>query len=107
MSHGRVRIKRNVIMLRLNCFISVAPDKREQAIEMATQLTEASRKEAGCIAYDIFCSATRPDVLLICETWADEAALDAHKQTEHYRRLAVEGLRSIAQLKGETFRFEK
>ena len=94
-------------MLRLNCFISVAADKRDEAIALATELTEASRKEAGCIAYDIFCSATRPDVLLICETWADEAALEAHTLTEHYKRLAVDGLRSIAQLKGEIFPFGK
>lgn len=94
-------------MLRLNCFISVAADKRDEAIRLAQELTEESRKEAGCIAYDIFCSATRPDVLLICETWADEASLEAHKLTEYYRRLAVDGLRSIAQLKGEVFHFDR
>lgn len=31
-------------------------------------------QQDGCIAYDVFASATRPGVLLICETWRDEAA---------------------------------
>lgn len=47
----------------------------------AVALTEKSRKHAGCIAYDTFQNATRSDVFMICETWADQASLDAHSAT--------------------------
>ncbi len=56
-------------MLRLNCFIRVEDDKYEIVLEAARRLTEASLLQEGCVAYDIFRSATRPNVLMICETW--------------------------------------
>ena len=65
-------------MIRLNCFISVSPENREKVLAAAKRLTAASLKQEGCIAYDIFESATRPEVLMFCETWRDQASLEAH-----------------------------
>lgn len=55
-------------MIRLNVFIRTTESNREELLRTARELTAASVKDAGCIAYDIFESATRPDVLMICET---------------------------------------
>ena len=49
-------------MIRLNVFIQVEEANRAAVLEEAKALTEASLKEEGCVAYDIFESATRPDV---------------------------------------------
>ena len=57
-------------MIRLNVFIRTTESNREELLRTARELTAASVKDAGCIAYDIFESATRPDVLMICETWS-------------------------------------
>ncbi len=65
-------------MLRLNCFIKVSADNSAEVLAAAKRLTEASLLQDGCVAYDIFESATRPEVLMICETWRDQTALDAH-----------------------------
>ena len=91
-------------MLRLNCFISVAPEKREEVIEAAKRLTAASLKQDGCVAYDIFESATRPNVLMICETWRDKDALKAHSESEVFLR-DVATMRSLSEMKLETFEF--
>lgn len=55
-------------MLRLNVFIQVSADNRAAVMEVAKELVACSLKDNGCIAYDIFESATREDVLMICET---------------------------------------
>lgn len=91
-------------MLRLNCFIQVSAENRAEVLNEAKLLTEASLKQDGCVAYDIFESATRPDVLMICETWRDQAALDAHSASEIFEQ-TVSKMKSLAQFKLETFTF--
>lgn len=93
-------------MLRLNCFIKVEPARRAEVILAAINLTEESRKEDGCVAYDIFESATIPEHLMICETWRDEAALEAHKNSEHFKRY-VGIIRGIAEMHLETMELKK
>ncbi len=51
-------------MLRLNCFIKVSAENKAEVLAAAKRLTEASLKQEGCVAYDVFESATRPDVLI-------------------------------------------
>ncbi|MBD5338133.1 MAG: antibiotic biosynthesis monooxygenase [Bacteroides sp.] len=91
-------------MLRLNCFIQVNPEKRETVLAAARRLTEASLLQEGCIAYDIFESATRRDVLMICETWSDEEALKAHSESDVFVK-EVGVMRANAEMKLETFKF--
>lgn len=52
-------------MLRLNCFIKVAEENRATVVNAAKALVEASRKEDGCLAYDLFESATIPEHLCV------------------------------------------
>ena len=91
-------------MLRLNCFIQVNPENRETVLAAARRLTEASLLQEGCIAYDIFESATRRDVLMICETWSDEEALKAHSESDVFVK-EVGVMRANAEMKLETFKF--
>lgn len=91
-------------MLRLNCFIRVKEENRTAVLEAAKTLTAASVEQAGCIAYDIFESATRKDVLMICETWKDQESLDAHSASDVFVE-QVGIMRSLAEMKLETFSF--
>lgn len=91
-------------MIRLNVFIQVSAERRTATLEAAKALTACSLQDKGCIAYDIFESATRPDVLLICETWTDADALAAHSATEHFERY-VGQIEQLGQMKLEQFEF--
>lgn len=93
-------------MIRLNCFIKVSEKNRAEVLEAAKRLTAASLCQDGCIAYDIFESATRPEVLMICETWADGASLDAHAASEPFEK-EVKIIRELAEMKLESFPFSK
>lgn len=91
-------------MIRLNVFIQVEEKNHEAVVLAAKELVEASLKDKGCVAYDLFQSTTRPDVLMICETWADEVSLSAHEVSTHFTTL-VPKIQSLAAMKLEKFAF--
>ena len=91
-------------MIRLNVFIRTTESNREELVRTAKELVAASLKDEGCVAYDLFDSATRNDVLMICETWSDAKALAAHEATAHFSTL-VPRLNELGELKLEKFVF--
>lgn len=91
-------------MLRLNCFFQANEGCYDDALSAALALTAASRADAGCVAYDVMESATRPDVFMICETWTDGDALAAHAAAPHFA-LYVGQLERLGTLKLEQFAF--
>lgn len=93
-------------MIRLNCFVKVKEENKKEVLEAAHRLTEASLKQDGCIAYDIFESATRPDVLMFCETWRDQQALDGHATSPEFIR-ETKLIHDLADLKVERLSFDR
>jgi quinol monooxygenase YgiN len=91
-------------MIRLNVFIQAAAGNASAIVEVSKELVAASLKDEGCVAYDIFTSATRDDVMMICETWRDAEALSAHEATAHFTTL-VPKLQTLGSLKIEKFEF--
>ena len=84
-------------MIRLNVFIRTTDSNREEVVNTAKELVAASLKDEGCVAYDLFESTTRKDVLMICETWSDAKALTAHEQASHFTTL-VPRLHQLGQI---------
>ena len=91
-------------MIRLNVFIQVSAENRAAVLESAKELVAYSLKDNGCIAYDVFESATRSDVLMICETWKDAESLSAHEKADHFVAL-VPKIQGLAAMKLEKFEF--
>jgi quinol monooxygenase YgiN len=52
-------------------------------------LTEASRAEPGCLMYQPHRDPENPNVIFLYEQYADEAALQAHGESEHFKTYAV------------------
>lgn len=91
-------------MIRLNVFIQVNESNRTAALKTAKELVAQSLKDNGCIAYDVYESATRNDVLMICETWQDADSLAAHEKAAHFVTL-VPKLQELGDMKLEKFEF--
>ena len=91
-------------MIRLNCFIQVSAENRAELLAAAKELVAASLNDNGCIAYDIFESATRPEVMMICETWKDAACLDVPMHAPHFTAL-VPKIQALGAMKIEQFEF--
>jgi len=56
------------------------------------ELTKASRAEPGCASYNTHFVEDDADMVVIYEQYRDEAALEAHRATQHFERFAVGGL---------------
>ncbi len=79
--------KIQLVMLRLNCFFQAnSPEDYKTALEAAVELTLKSRNHEGVVAYDVFESATREDVFMICETWQNQEVLDKHAATPEFEK---------------------
>lgn len=55
-------------------------------------LTLGSRSEPGCISYIAHFLADDPCTALIYEQYTDDAALDHHRNTPHFKQHAIGGL---------------
>lgn len=91
-------------MIRINCFFQANENQYGEALEAAIALTAASQQDAGVISYDCFESATRADVFMICETWENQAALDAHKASAHFQTYVTQ-LEKLGYIKIEQLEF--
>ena len=50
---------------------------------------EASRREPGCVNYDLHTSADEPGLFVLYENWRDAAALEEHFAQPHSSALAA------------------
>ena len=70
-------------MVHIHARITVKPESAAAAKGILTTLVHASRKEAGCIAYELFQRADAPHEFRTIEQWADKAAVDGHMGSAH------------------------
>jgi quinol monooxygenase YgiN len=73
-------------MIVLYATIPLASEHREEALEMVRDLVVASRAEDGVLDYRATTDVEDPDTLRFVEQYEDEAALQAHLETDHYER---------------------
>ena len=59
------------------------PEKREALLAGARIVIAATRKEEGCLSYDLHQSVSDPDCLVFVERWTTREALGAHFETPH------------------------
>jgi len=73
------------------CFaVSVEVEEQHWAEvrRVLAELTECSRREPGCVTYLTQQSKENPRRFYIFERYRDPAALDVHRASEHFQRLA-------------------
>jgi len=60
------------------------------------KLTTESRKEPGCLMYQVHKHKTDPRRFFIYEQYKDDAAMEAHRTSSHFLQLAKKDLPKIA-----------
>ena len=59
---------------------------QESAVEgILRGMIGPTRKEPGCLRYELYASADPEPQFVLIEAYADQAALEAHRATEHYK----------------------
>lgn len=74
-------------MLKVIAEDFIHTDRLEEVTPLYRELVEKTKQEPLCIAYDLFVDQKDPGHFVFIEEWPDQAALDAHCQSEHFRRL--------------------
>ncbi len=59
------------------------PDKVKEAKALLLGLVEPTRKEAGCLQYDLLQNQADPTDFTFVEEWESDEILDAHLASEH------------------------
>ena len=84
-------------MICLAVTFVVKPGHEDEAIGLFARLTEATRAEPGCRMYLAHRSTDDPRRFFLYEQYDDRAALDAHRASDHFARLAAGGLFPIVE----------
>jgi quinol monooxygenase YgiN len=63
------------------------PGKEAELKSALTGLVAPTRKEAGCINYDLHLSPEDPAKFMFHENWTSQPHLDAHLQSAHLKAL--------------------
>ncbi len=59
------------------------PGKADELRAALTGLVDPTRKEDGCVQYDLHESTDKPGSFVFYENWTSRAALDVHLQSPH------------------------
>jgi quinol monooxygenase YgiN len=65
--------------------IDVPPPNKDACIELVQAQVRASRGDPGCVRYEVFQQADRPNHFSVVEAWASRADFDAHIVADHTR----------------------
>ena len=79
--------------VRLVVTITAAPGKGAEFAAAFKPRCLESRKDAGCLQFELFQSVFDPDKFTLVELWESQAALDAHAKLQAARPPLPEGLR--------------
>ena len=73
----------------LTAIVKAKPGQEDAVKEALLSLVEPTRKEAGCLCYNLHQSKGDPTQFMFYEQWASQEALDAHVKTPHIRALGA------------------
>ena len=71
--------------------------RENEVVGVFSKLTEESRKEPGCVLFQVHRHKTEPRRFFIYEQYRDEAALEAHRAAPHFLQYARKELPKIAE----------
>jgi quinol monooxygenase YgiN len=78
----------------------VKADKIAEYKQQVVRLIEETRKESGCISYDLCQDIDNSNILTFIEKWESKQHLDAHMKTVHFMEIVpmLKDLRESSEL---------
>ena len=76
------------------------PGQEAAVADLFRALTAESRKEPGCLQYQVHTHPTDPRTFFIYEQYQDEAGLEEHRASGHFLQYAKGQLPAIAERVG-------
>ena len=91
-------------MIVLAVRFDISPEHSDVFIaRVRRQGRESLEREPGCKRFDVAVDPERPTVVFLYELYADRAALDAHRETPHFKDYAAETAPMVIEKRSEIF----
>ena len=71
-------------MITIVAKLILKPGKKEDFKVLTEELRRESRKEKGCISYNLYEDINNPNRLAFIEEWRDEEAIKLHNESKHF-----------------------
>jgi quinol monooxygenase YgiN len=68
---------------------TITPGKIDEVLPLLPKLAAAALTEPGCLAFDVYRSLDDEHSYVLLERYASRDALDAHRETEHFKDLVL------------------
>jgi len=78
-------------MLILAVHVTIKAGHEDAVLDPFRKLQAETRREPGCIYYVVQRSRENPRHYLVYEQYKDEAALEAHRNSPHFKQYATGG----------------
>ncbi len=88
-------------MIYVIATLRARPEKLSQLLDAAKAVIAGTRKEDGCIFYDLHQSVTDPDRLVFVERWTSREALARHFEAPHMVPWRAAGAECVVERKVE------
>ncbi len=75
--------------LRVIARVKARPDKVNELRSALNSLIEPTRKEPGCLSYNLLQNNEDPTEFAFVEEWRNDAALESHLSSRHFKEAAV------------------
>ena len=74
---------------------TTAPGREDQVADLLRSYTALVLEEPGCLAFEVYRSVDDRRRFLLLEKYVDQAAFDAHRETEHFAQVAIKQIRPL------------
>jgi autoinducer 2-degrading protein len=76
--------------------LDILPAERDNFLAAIKENGAAAVTEPGCKRFDILNLASDPNHFLLYEVYENEAALKAHRETDHFKKFAAAAAKMVA-----------
>jgi quinol monooxygenase YgiN len=76
--------------------LDIVPEHREKFLAAIKENGAATVKEPGCRQFDILVLASNPNHVFLYEVYDNEAALQSHRNTDHFKKYAATTTNMVA-----------
>ena len=83
-------------MLIQSVHYTFSPEDADRAAGILSELRDLSSMEPGVVSFLVARGKEKPNVFVLWEAYQDQAALNAHMETDHFKRPVVDRTRKLA-----------
>ncbi|HQA10707.1 MAG: antibiotic biosynthesis monooxygenase [Zoogloea sp.] len=82
--------------IRIIARFTARPDSIDAMRTLLLGMLEPTRKEVGCVSYELLNNSADPTDFTFVEEWASQAAIDAHMKTPHLQAVVADSAPLLA-----------